>query len=580
MSMDEKVEIDIELHNEKSARMDDLCDANNYDEIIALCKELDSYTHTSALIRLHIYYNIGSGYSHVASRRDNQFESKTSGLALLNFRKALAETTVFARECLDQTYSDEVMETFYSLRSRLLTNLANELDYQGRRLEALAYYEDPIISGNVHAVLGKARCVYLLAQSVYDDSHAFYLQREAAKLYKEALTRIDEFPPVQQQGITSDPFFEHFLSWFQEKERNYGGDFPELENLSGKSFDTKRETEYFTWCAEHRLFVNELNAITVAEVVNHDVLTLPDITARFNPLLEASEELCFHGHFDEIKTDYCYARYMAYLASSIPLLNEHFFNSTFEHVDTLDYEINNLKANHLKSCFRISYSIFDKVSFFLHRFFELDAVQNDYKVDFKKVWFKLGTQDLKDIFESSDNEYFRALLFISHEIRQGNRKTSADEDLSYWFDPDTQRLFDIRNAMEHRSLKLVDGFCYRLSFSSNSSIDEHNSELMEKKTELENLKTKQSNKVRVSYDLEHKIKEIKKRIYILEQDLDAKGRMSSYSVVIGIEEFESLTMKLLTLAKDALIYLSLAIHHEESKKSSNGYIIPSEVPKR
>lgn len=578
--MDSKKDISLELHYSKSALMDKLCDQNYFDEIILLCEELGGYTHATPLIRLHLFYNIGSGYSHVAARRDNQFDSKCSGLALLNFRKAMAEVKTFARESIGSIPSDQIMDSFYDLRSRLLTNMANELDYQGRRLEALSYYEDPIESGNVHAVLSKASCLYRLGQSVYDDGHAYYLQRESANCYQDALSRIEEFPSVQRNSIESDPFYNHFINWFQEQELQHSSDFPDINTLRGSSSNTKKEKDYLLWCAEHRLFINELNGISTSEVVNHDVLSLPNFTVRINTLLSASEELSFHGHFDEMKTDYCYARYLAFMGSTIPIFDDHFFNSTFEHVDTLDYEISNLKTNHLKSCFRISYSIFDKISFFLHRFFELDTIQNDHQVDFKKVWFKPGGQSLKDLFQNSDNDYFRALYFISREIRQGGRNTPDDKDLSYWFDPDTQRLFKIRNAMEHRAFKLVDAVCHRDSEDDSIEIEEHKNNLSKVQGDIENISQQLLLKPDNEHELEMQLKKLRQQESNLIKDLDAKERMSSYSVVVGVEEFELLTMKLLTLAKDALVYLSLAIHHEELKQPQTGIAIPSAVPKK
>lgn len=578
--MEGKKEISLDLHHEKSALMDELCDRDDFNGIIQLCEELGQFTHSTALIRLHLYYNVGSGYSHVASRRDNQFDSKSSGLALLNFRKAMAEVKTFARESIQKIPSDEMMSAFYDLRSRLLTNMANELDYQGRRLEALSYYEDPINSGNVHAVLSKARCLYRFAQGVYDDGHAYYLQRESANYYQKALSRLGEFPPEQRNKIESNPFHNHFLKWFQEQESEYGHEFPDLDTIPGNKPDTKEEEEYLVWCAEKRLFINELNGISKSEVVNHDVLTLPSFTARVNTLLSTFEELSFHGHFDEMKTDYCYARYLAFMGSSISLFEEHFFNSTFEHVDTLDYEVNNLKANHLKSCFRISYSIFDKISFFLHRFFELDTIQNDHQVDFKKVWFKPGGQVLKDIFNNSDNDYFRALYFISREIRQGSRNTPETQDLSYWFDPDTQRLFKIRNAMEHRALKLIDKVCYHDRKEHSAEIEDHKNSLAQIQEHI----SKISQQLPLSPDnvskLTSELEKLKRKETNLLKDLDEKERMSTHSLIIGVEEFESLTMKLLTLAKDALVYLSLAIHHEESNRPQAEIVIPAFVPKK
>tara|TARA_B110000211_G_scaffold55661_1_gene61953 strand:+ start:18915 stop:19091 length:177 start_codon:yes stop_codon:yes gene_type:complete len=56
--------------------------------------------------------------------------------------------------------------------------------------------------------------------------------------------------------------------------------------------------------------------------------------------------------------------------------------------------------------------------------------------------------------------------------------------------------------------------------------------------------------------------------------------MSTYSVIVDVEEFELLTMKLLTLAKNALVYLSLAIHHEESQQAQSNIAILCPVPKK
>ncbi|SPY49412.1 LA2681 family HEPN domain-containing protein [Pseudomonas aeruginosa] len=580
--MDNKTEINAEYLHEKTAAMDCLCDLNDFDGIVKLCEDLDKYTHTSAFYRLHIYYTVGSGYSHVSERRGRSFDSKYSGLALLNFRKALAEVKAFARDSLREIPSDAMMAAYYDIRSRLLTNLANELDIQGRRLEALAYYDDAISSGNVNAVLSKASCIHKLAETVYDRSHAYYLYRESARLYREALCRIDEFHPIQKQGIADAPFYNDFLTWFESKEQQYGTDFPDLANLKGARPKSKKESDYLAWCAKNRLFVNELNGISTSEVVNHDVLELPAFSARINPLLTISEELAFHGHFDEMKSDYCYARYLAFSASSMSFFDEHFSNSTFEHVDTLDYEINNLKTNHLKSCFRISYSIFDKISFFLYHFFELDAVKNDRNADFRQIWFvdPKKNKTLKSIFENSRNDYFRALYFISHEIRQGGEKIPTDQDLSYWFDPDTQRLFKIRNAMEHRALKLSDSIGMQHMQDQDAEVEQHKIDLKHLQQEIKDsehqLKSNSSNATELSNILD----KLKRRESNLTEHLEEKDRLSKYFLILGVEEFESLTMKLLTLAKDALVYLSLAVHYEESMKPQTELTIPSVVPKK
>lgn len=584
--MNPKAEITTTDLQEKTTLMDSLCDLNDFDGILKLCDDLDKHTHASSFYRLHIYYSIGSGYSHVSARRDKSFDSKSSGLALLNFRKALAEAKTFARDSLRSIPSDEMMVAFNDLRSLLLTNLANVLDQQGRRLEALVYYDKAISSGNVNAVLFKAICTHKLAMSVYDHTHTFHLLRESTKFYREAVSRIDEFHPVQKQCIGDDQSITNFLTWFEGQEQQYGAEFPDLTTLKGTRPKEKGHRNYLLWCAENRLFINELNGISTSEVVNHDVLELPSFSARINPLLTNPEKLSFHGHFDELKTDYCYARYLAFSASSMSLFDEHFFNATFQHVDTLDYEINNLKTNHLKSCFRISYSIFDKISFFLHRFFELDAIQNDPKADFKQVWFKPQNnknkpKELKDIFNGSSNDYFKALYFISHEIRQsGGPKASPADDPSYWFDPDTERMFKIRNAMEHRAFKLVDALGISRLQQRDIEVAQHENDLQHIQKEIADLERHLQTTPSNAAELAVAFDKLKSRELTLRKDLDEKERLSTYFLALGVEEFESLTMKLLTLAKDALVYLSLAVHHQESMRPQTALTIPSVVPKK
>lgn len=81
-------------------------------------------------------------------------------------------------------------------------------------------------------------------------------------------------------------------------------------------------------------------------------------------------------------------------------------------------------------------------------------------------------------------------------------------------------------------------------------------------------------------ELENQLEKLRRQESNLVKDLDEKERMSSYFTIVGVEEFELLTMKLLTLAKDALVYMSLAIHYEESNKPQSGLVLPSFVPKK
>lgn len=71
--------------------------------------------------------------------------------------------------------------------------------------------------------------------------------------------------------------------------------------------------------------------------------------------------------------------------------------------------------------------------------------------------------------------------------------------------------------------------------------------------------------------------EIKKKK--LESLIDEKHRMSTHSLLITISEFESRTLTLMKLARNSIIYLSLALHLEEqSKPRTDGLVMPTVVP--
>lgn len=89
----------------------------------------------------------------------------------------------------------------------------------------------------------------------------------------------------------------------------------------------------------------------------------------------------YHGNFDELKDEYCYARYLIFTAKNIANDQQDEF-TTFRHVDDMSYSITNLKTNHYKSAFRSLYSIFDKIAYFINRFFDLNDISNDHRITF------------------------------------------------------------------------------------------------------------------------------------------------------------------------------------------------------
>jgi hypothetical protein len=85
---------------------------------------------------------------------------------------------------------------------------------------------------------------------------------------------------------------------------------------------------------------------------------------KINDALSLKESLVFHSSFDELRNEYTYARYLVFQASEIKEESSHFYNKTYPRTDDTLHAIDNLKTSHMKSAFRILYSLFDKISYF------------------------------------------------------------------------------------------------------------------------------------------------------------------------------------------------------------------------
>ena len=54
--------------------------------------------------------------------------------------------------------------------------------------------------------------------------------------------------------------------------------------------------------------------------------------------------------------------------------------------------------------------------------------------------------------------------------------------------------------------------------------------------------------------------------------------LSSHTLLIPISQFESRLMTLIKLARNSIMYLSLALHFEEKKRPGEGLYLPMDVP--
>ncbi|MBH2562152.1 hypothetical protein JZM41_23785 [Serratia marcescens] len=300
------------------------------------------------------------------------------------------------------------------------------------------------------------------------------------------------------------------------------------------------------------------------------------------------EDLVYHGNFDEIKNDYIYARYLIFSAHNIPSENIHFYNNTYQHIDDMSHAITNLKSQHYKSAFKTLYSIFDKIAYFLNSFYDFNDI--DAKIYFHNFFGKFENGKLKphSKLKESNNQFLHALFYILKDIRDSNHKDDNLDSESYWLDPDAEKFSKIRNAIEHRSLKIIDNFGYKLL---NNDSNNHEKIYAEEKNNLESLdseikfickeiKTHKENNNQTKLNiLIDKRDELVKKITLSKNKINDKTKRSKHSLMISERDFEARLMLLIRLVRRSIIYLSLAIHWEQ-KQNRDDYpiVISRDVP--
>ena len=249
-----------------------------------------------------------------------------------------------------------------------------------------------------------------------------------------------------------------------------------------------RERTYRRWCLQERLFLNPLNDVYTDAVAATDVLHLPDHRYR------VYEKPRFPPYYNIMKQEYVTARYRLYRA--IHEEESSFLMRDVLLIDSGEGQVFGDYTEDLRSGFRSSYAIFDKIGIFLNDYFQVGLKPRD--VSFRRIWSerrKSGTVAIRTVFRNRPNLPLRGLYFLSKDLYD-----SAFTDVAA---PDSDDLASLRQQLEHRFLSFQ-------HFVTNESTETHR--------------------------------------------------------FVSIEQFKSKTLRLLRMAREALIYISLAMYIEEKTR--------------
>jgi hypothetical protein len=116
--------------------------------------------------------------------------------------------------------------------------------------------------------------------------------------------------------------------------------------------------------------------------------------------------------------------------------------------NTIDYPAYGFRTKEQKSGYRIAYSLFDKIAFFLNVYMDLQIVPE--RVSFRKLWYNHGEakkRSLAATFSDRANWSLRGLFWLSQDLFE-------EQLFGDVLEPDAQGLHKIRNYLEHRFLRL------------------------------------------------------------------------------------------------------------------------------
>ncbi|MCP4632177.1 MAG: hypothetical protein GY855_04570 [candidate division Zixibacteria bacterium] len=315
----------------------------------------------------------------------------------------------------------------------LYTNLGNSLQNLGRFICANYYYNEALkLDPEFGVALGnKGYNLYLYAYS-FRQTH----KEQSGILYKYAIKLLDKATKCKMHD-GADNYFLNIIEHIKSQLKSEYLKQPISLSSQGSIFE-ETERIYRAWCLENSLFLNPLNDLGNFEAAAKDILSCPRIIVRI------TEGPYYHGIFNQLKQEYCSARYILY--EGLNNKNIHFSDKNVTIVDTLDCSVYSLNIEKVKLSFRTAYSLLDKMAFFLNHYFNLKI--NDKKVSFRTLWYKKNKQVLREEFIDKHNLPLRGLFWLSKDIHENIK------GLDTALDPEARKLREIRHHIEHKYLKV------------------------------------------------------------------------------------------------------------------------------
>jgi len=405
---------------------------------------------------------------------------------------------------------------------QMLVNLGNILNHIGRPIEAMEYWNRALrlIPKFAMALGNLGFGLEIYAKYLYDQGHQVVILKEAYGFLRSVSEPGAIWDSEDYQVIA-----ESMLNKAEDIEAHV--DLSRVERISFYKHSLGRsesERSYRSWALDNGLFLSPLNDLGAYPIASHDVLHLPEMVRP------VSEPPHYIGFFNQLKQEYVTARFLCWQGiTAAESYKKHYSDKDVLLLDTLDYPVYSRAAEEVKVAFRIAYSLFDKIAYFINEYWSLGMQERS--INFQSIWFEGGTKGkpkrLRVKFQGRQNLPLRGLYWLSKDFVESGRDADSPV-LGETMEPDAYNLRSIRNHLEHKYLKVHDDMWSFTDRSSASMFDDQ------------------------------------------------------WATHLSMQELQQKTLRILKIARCGLTYLSLAVHREESLRRSqtpDEITVPMSLPR-
>lgn len=324
-----------------------------------------------------------------------------------------------------------------AIRCMCLNNLGNRLRVAGREIEALACWRRALeVRPNFGMSLcNRARVLAGYAEALEDPDDRALFYWVAHKEASSAVAPTAIYAPVQNDKLSWDHTKE-LKDWIESFLDVKG--IAALDPLKGQDGSaTEEERSYRHWCLSNCLYLNPLNDLGPHFIAAEDPLGLPSI------IVPVDSPHRFVSFFDQMKQEYVSARWLLYEGQRAKV--SHFSDRGVALFATEPRPSLGLAVEKVKAAYRISYSLFDKISFFINFYMELGIPER--QVTFRTLWRPGEKLPIRAEFDRTGNWGFCALYWLSKDFFEKTNDEVAE--------PQARRLSEIRNFLEHKYLRVT-----------------------------------------------------------------------------------------------------------------------------